>query len=147
MKVSQNYKEILRKRYRFSKTSWVSSDGNTYIGYNHTLKKGEVFLKNISKKEAKILFNRDIDTIERFLNRNLKRRIWQKHFDIMVSLCYDVGTKAVKNSLFFNYYICGNLEEAFSTYLNWAKVRGEFHTTLYNRRKEELTYVQYVDKE
>ena len=91
-----------------------------------------------------MLFNKDILVIEKFLNRNLNKKIPQKHFDIMVSLCYDVGTKAVKNSLFFNYYLVGDEYSAFKNYRTWCRVNGELSQSLYKRRKEELNYLDDI---
>jgi GH24 family phage-related lysozyme (muramidase) len=120
VKVSTQYKELLKRKFRFAKATWESSDGTLYIGYNHKVKPSDNFEKNITKKEATLLFNKDILVIEKFLNRNLNKKIPQKHFDIMVSLCYDVGTKAVKNSLFFNYYLVGDEYSAFKNYMTWC---------------------------
>ena len=144
MKVSTQYKELLKRKFRFAKATWESSDGTLYIGYNHKVKPSDNFEKNITKKEATLLFNKDILVIEKFLNRNLNKKIPQKHFDIMVSLCYDVGTKAVKNSLFFNYYLVGDEDSAFKNYMTWCRVNGELSQSLYKRRKEELNYLDDI---
>lgn len=135
---------MIKSRYKFNKTVWTSSLNIPYIGYNHVVKKTELFGQSITKKEAMILYNKDIKVIENFLNRNLGRNIPQRHFNIMVSLCYDIGTKALKNSSFFNLYILGELKEAFTYYLVWSKVKGEFSQSLHNRRKEELKYIFYI---
>ena len=71
MKVSTQYKELLKRKFRFAKATWESSDGTLYIGYNHKVKPSDNFEKNITKKEATLLFNKDILVIEKFLNRNL----------------------------------------------------------------------------
>lgn len=144
MKTSAQYKDTLKKKFRFAKAPWMSSEGTLYIGYNHTIKPKEQFIQNITKKEATLLFNKDLLVIEKFLNRNLNRQIPQAHFDIIVSLCYDVGTKAVKNSLFFNLYLVGDLHSAFKNYMNWCKVKGELSQSLYKRRKEELKYLNDI---
>ena len=144
MKVRTQYKELLKKKFRFAKATWESSDGTLYIGYNHKVKLSDNFEKNITKKEATLLFNKDILVIEKFLNRNLNKKIPQKHFDIIVSLCYDVGTKAVKNSLFFNYYLVGDEYSAFKNYMTWCRVNGELSQSLYKRRKEELNYLDDI---
>lgn len=144
MKICTQYKETLKKKFRFAKAVWESSDGTLYIGYNHKVKTTEQFEKHITKKEATLLFNKDILVIEKFLNRNLNKKIPQKHFDIMVSLCYDVGTKAVKNSLFFNYYLVGDVYSAFKNYMTWCRVNGELSQSLYKRRKEELNYLDDI---
>ena len=144
MKISAQYKELLKRKFRFAKATWESSDGTLYIGYNHKVKPSDNFEKSITKKEATLLFNKDILVIEKFLNRNLNKKIPQKHFDIMVSLCYDVGTKAVKNSLFFNYYLVGDEYSAFKNYMTWCRVNGELSQSLYKRRKEELNYLDDI---
>lgn len=141
MKISIQYKEQLRKKFRFSKSIWVSSVGISYIGYNHTIKKSEEFTKSITKKEAIKLFEKDIATIEKDITKALGREIEQKHFDIIVSLCYDVGLKAVKNSMFFNYYLSGDTYNCFDYYMIWSKYKGKYSQSLYNRRKEELHYI------
>ena len=79
MKISTQYKELLKKKFRFAKATWESSDGTLYIGYNHKVKPSDNFEKNITKKEATLLFNKDILVIEKFLNRNLNKKIPQKH--------------------------------------------------------------------
>ena len=143
MKTTKEYKEVLRKKYRFNKEVKYSNFDIPYIGYNHVVKSREAF-DTITRKEAIIIFNKDIKVIEKFLNRNLNREIPQRHFDIMVSLCYDIGTKAFKNSLFFNLYLLGEIKEAFKHYLVWGKSRGEYSQSLSNRRKDELTYIYYT---
>lgn len=144
MKISTQYKDTLKKKYRFNKSPWVASDGTLYIGYNHRVKEKEVFDSVLTRKEATLIFNKDILVIEKFLTRNLNRKVPQAHFDIMVSLCYDVGTKAVKNSSFFNLYKGGDITGAFGTYMYWCKSKGEFSQSLYKRRKEELSYINYT---
>lgn len=143
MKTSREYKDSLKRKFKFSKTIWTSSEGISYIGYNHTVKAQEEYLQPITKKEASLIFNRDILIIERFLNRNLTRTIPQRHFDIMVSLCYDIGSKALKNSNFFNLYLAGDIESSFKYFMIWSKRNGELVQSLYLRRKEELHYINY----
>lgn len=140
MRTTEEYKEALRKKYKFSKTIKYSSFDIPYIGYNHVVKSRDAF-DTLTRKEALIVYNKDIKVIENFLNRNLKREIPQRHFDIMVSLCYDIGTKAFKNSLFFNLYLLGEIKEAFKHYLVWGKIKGEYSQSLTNRRKDELNYI------
>lgn len=141
MKTSTQYKETLRKKFKYSQKPWESSLGISYIGYNHQIKKKEEFTKALSRKDALVLFNKDIVSIEKVLNKSLGKNIEQKHFDIMVSLCYDVGTKAVRNSMFFNYYLSGDTYNCFNYYMNWSKYKGKYSQSLYNRRKEELKYI------
>lgn len=143
MKITKEYKEVLRKKYRFNKSVKVLND-IPYIGYNHVVKAREGFDEGVTRREALIIFNKDVLVIEKFLNRNLNREIPQRHFDIMVSLCYDIGTKAFKNSLFFNLYLLGELKEAFKHYLVWGKSKGEPSQSLSNRRKDELKYIYYT---
>lgn len=141
MKTTQEYKRLLKLKYRFNKEVWSSSVGIPFIGYNHIIKSNEYFDKTITKKEANLLYDKDIKCIERFLNRSLPNKIPQRHFDIMVSLCYDIGTKAFKNSSFFNFYILGEVNEAFTYFLVWGRVKGENSQSLLKRRKEELKYI------
>lgn len=143
MKTCNEYKEKLKKKFRFNKSIWTTSQGTPYIGYNHAVKPTETFPDRISKKEASLIFDTDIRTIEKFLTRNLGRSIPQRHFDIMVSLCYDIGSKALKNSLFFNLYVAGDIDSAFKHYMTWGKKNGELIQSWYNRRKEELDYINY----
>lgn len=145
MKVDSEYKYKLKKKYRFSCNMWESTSGCLYIGYNHKVTSKQEILKyrntTMSRHIANKIFERDIMTIEKFLKRNLNRHISQKDFDIMVSLCYDRGTRAIKNSLFFSYYLIGNTEEAFKHYMQLSKHCGEQQFNFKRRRLEELEYV------
>lgn len=144
MKVDSSYKYKIKKQYKYSENMWESTSGLLYIGYNHTIRKQEISNYQdlaLSRYKANKLFDKDIITIEKFLNRNLNSEVFQKEFNAMVSLCYDVGTKTVKNSLFFNYYLIGNKEKAYSYYLNFSKYCGTLNPQWKKRRIEELHYL------
>lgn len=144
MQVSRSYKETLKKKYTFNKDVKEYANGISYIGYGHKVKDRESFDKSITRVVATDIFNKDIKGIVNFLNKTLNREVPQHHFDILVSLCYDMGTKAVRNSMFYNLYKKNFFEEAFSEYMTFSRQNGSLNKNFYKRRKEELRHIHYV---
>lgn len=64
-----------------------------YIGYSHLCLKGSYKEDNITKKEALVLLEKDLEKISKSLNKNLTIALNQNQFDSLVSLIYDIGIK------------------------------------------------------
>ena len=63
-----------------------------YIGYFHLITIGYK-KETISKKEAKLLLEKDLKNISKQLTKHLTITLNQNKFDALVSLAYDIGIK------------------------------------------------------
>lgn len=140
-RLSEEYKDKIKKKYKFSKTAWIDSSGLVFIGFNTRTDKDDS--RVLSRKTAEDLFKKDIKRIQTYLNRRLGKKIPENHYEILVALCYDVGTKALSNSLFFNLYLIGDISESFRHYLSLGRVNGQVSSSFLKRRKEELYHIKY----
>jgi len=113
------------------------------IGYGHTgllfgkpLKLGD----KITQSEAEILFRNDLKPFERVINESVKVQINQNQFDALMSLTYNIGPNAFKNSTLLKLLNQGDFEGANKEFTRWNKVGGgTISTGLTRRRTDEAS--------
>lgn len=147
MKVSDKMKEAIKKSRKFSSTMWLSEQtGLYYIGYGHIIpvnKIKEFIGVKITKKMAEALFEEDMWNCQSFVNKTIglqghcfREDIPQNHFDVMCHIRYDIGeSKLLKDSSFFLLYKKGLIAESAERIMVWKKYKGNYCSSLFNRRK------------
>ena len=147
MKVSDKMKEAIKKSRKFSSTMWLSEQtGLYYIGYGHIIpvnKVKEFIGVKITKKMAEELFEKDMWNCQSFVNKTIglqghcfREDIPQNHFDVMCHIRYDIGeSKLLKDSSFFLLYKKGLIAESAERIMVWKKYKGNYCSSLFNRRK------------
>ena len=147
MKVSDKMKETIKRCRKFSSTMWLSEQtGLYYIGYGHIIpvnKVKEFIGVKITKKMAEELFEEDMWNCQSFVNKTIglqghcfREDIPQNHFDVMCHIRYDIGeSKLLKDSSFFLLYKKGLIAESAERIMVWKKYKGNYCSSLFNRRK------------
>ena len=147
MKVSDKMKEAIKRSRKFSPTMWLSEQtGLYYIGYGHIIpvnKVKEFIGVKITKKMSEELFEEDMWNCQSFVNKTIglqghcfREDIPQNHFDVMCHIRYDIGeSKLLKDSSFFLLYKKGLIAESAERIMVWKKYKGNYCSSLFNRRK------------
>ena len=147
MKISDKMKEAIKRSRKFSSTMWLSEQtGLYYIGYGHIIpvnKVKEFIGVKITKKMAEELFEKDMWNCQSFVNKTIglqghcfREDIPQNHFDVMCHIRYDIGeSKLLKDSSFFLLYKKGLIAESAERIMVWRKYKGNYCSSLFNRRK------------
>ncbi len=91
------------------------------IGYGHVIQPGETFT-SITEQEAKELFRKDLTKYENAVADNVKVAIDQNQYDALVSLAYNIGPEAIKNSTLIEELNKGNYAGAANEFPKWNKV-------------------------
>ena len=97
----------------------------------------------ITKKMAEELFEKDMWNCQSFVNKTIglqghcfREDIPQNHFDVMCHIRYDIGeSKLLKDSSFFLLYKKGLIAESAERIMVWKKYKGNYCSSLFNRRK------------
>jgi lysozyme len=88
------------------------------IGYGHTpARRGQV----VSKARALQLLRKDLATAERAVNQLVKVPINQHRFDALVSLVFNIGTGAFKDSTLLRLLNKGDYQGASAQFGRWNK--------------------------
>ncbi len=112
------------------------------IGYGHLVKPGEYFSNGITERQAIALLRSDIAVAERAVQNNITSNLTQNQYDALVSLAYNIGASAFKNSTVVKYInnpdfhssIYSDLESAWKA---WNRTQGKVSNGLINRRQNE----------
>lgn len=139
MKISENGIDFIKKQEGEKLKAYLDSVGVWTIGVGHTktAQKG----MTITSKESAELLDIDLDEAENAVNTFVKSSLNQNQFDALVSLVFNIGVSAFKQSSLVRYLNVKDYKEAASRFLQWNKgrVRGVLIeiTGLTNRRKRE----------
>ena len=135
MKTSQAGINLIKKFERLRTTAYKCPAGVWTIGYGHTedVKKGDT----ISPEEAEEIFKEDLRIYEAIviqLNINLESR---GMFDALVSLAYNIGGPALRNSTLVRKLRTGDILGAADEFLRWNRAGKKVLPGLTTRRKAE----------
>ncbi len=110
------------------------------IGYGHTgMLNGRPLTLNdtITKFEAEQLFKNDLSAFERIINESVRVKINQNQFDALMSLSYNIGANAFKNSTLLKLLNKGDFTGARNQFYRWNKSGGKDSLGLTRRRAKE----------
>ncbi len=116
-------------------------DGNVKtIGYGTTIIKNKPVKSGmtITKEQAEEYLKDDLIQFERIVNRSVKSKINQNQFDSLVSIVYNIGGYAFKNSTLLklvNYD--PNDKNIHNEFMRWTRANGVILNGLIRRRKAE----------
>lgn len=97
------------------------------------VKKGDV----ITKEQAISYMKHDLEKFEGVVNTSVLVKLNQQQFDALVSLTYNIGSSAFKNSTLLKMLNSGQYKVAADQFLRWNKVNGKEVKGLTNRRVQE----------
>lgn len=110
------------------------------LGYSHTTSVKDPLYKvdKITKKEAEELLLKDLDRIDKLINRYLEVTITQNQYDALVSLVYDAGIKSVVGAGMFDFINDQNFDGATQLFRQWTRYKREPIYQLIKSRKAEI---------
>ena len=91
----------------------------------------------ITKAQAKEYKLHDLKEFESTVNTSVKVPLTQNQYDALVSLSYNIGSGAFKNSTLLKRLNSGDYKGAAEQFLAWNKVSGKKVQGLVNRREAE----------
>jgi GH24 family phage-related lysozyme (muramidase) len=92
------------------------------IGIGHLIKHGEKF-ETITREQAEDLLRRDLDPVVKDLRQLIKVQLNDNQFSALVSLAYNIGVGAFKNSTLLKKLNAENIEGVETEFLKWDKAR------------------------
>lgn len=121
----------------FSAQEYLCEAGARTIGFGHLVRANEDFSAGISREAAKMLLLSDLKTYEACVNQNVRVPVTQSQYNALVSLCYNIGTKAFGTSTLVKELNSGNVRKAADEFLRWKFVKQQESAGLLRRRQRE----------
>ena len=112
---------------------WTIGFGTTIYPNGIKVKKGDT----CTEAQAKAYMAHDLKKFESAVNSAVTVPINQNQFDALVSLAYNIGTSAFKNSTLVKKLNAGDIRGAAAQFNVWNKGGGKVMQGLVNRRKSE----------
>lgn len=140
MKVSNKGLELIKEFEGFSSVAYLCSAKKATIGYGNTFWEDGTPIKigeQISKERAETLLKHVVDNFSVAVEVDIKIEVTQNQFDAMVSLAYNIGLGAFKNSTLLRQLNRGNFVGASQEFLRWNKSNGKPLLGLTRRRERE----------
>ena len=140
MKISNKGLELIKEFEGFSSTAYLCSAKKATIGYGNTFWEDGTPVKigdQISKERAETLLKHVVDNFSVAVEVDIKIEVSQNQFDAMVSLAYNIGLGAFKNSTLLRQLNRGNFVGASQEFLRWDKSNGKPLLGLTRRREKE----------
>ncbi|MFA7085465.1 MAG: lysozyme [Aliarcobacter sp.] len=140
MKVSSKGLELIKEFEGFSSVAYLCSAKKATIGYGNTFWEDGTPVKigdQISKERAETLLKHVVDNFSVAVEVDIKIEVTQNQFDAMVSLAYNIGLGAFKNSTLLRQLNRGNFVGASQEFLRWNKSNGKPLLGLTRRRERE----------
>lgn len=91
----------------------------------------------IDQATADRLLRTGIVSYDQAVNKMLKVKVTQNQYDALVSLAYNIGTRALSTSTLMRKLNSGDYSGAADEFLRWNKSGGKVMPGLTNRRKAE----------
>ena len=112
---------------------WTIGTGTTVYPNGVKVKQGET----CTPEQAKAYFKHDLAKFEKTVNESVTVPLNQNQFDALVSLTYNIGSGAFKNSTLLKLLNKGDFQGAANQFLVWNKAGGKVMKGLVRRREAE----------
>lgn len=127
--------DLIKQHEGLRLKSYKDVGGVKTIGYGHT---GSGASKSkITEQEAEQLLVQDVQDAEQAVADLVNVPLEQNQFDALVSLVFNIGAGAFKNSTLLKKLNAGDVDGATKEFLRWNKVKGRVVSGLTNRRRQE----------
>lgn len=129
-------KTIIKDSESLQLRAYLCPAGVWTVGWGHTgpdVYKGLV----VTQGEAEVLLERDLRASESAINSLVKVRLSQDQFDALVSLVFNIGAGAFKDSTLLRLLNTGDFEGAAGQFKRWNKSKGKVLNGLTTRRNRE----------
>lgn len=135
MDFSDNGIEVIKRFEGFSAVPYKDAQGFS-IGYGHFIKPGENFTA-VSEAQARTLLKQDAAIANAAVKNSVKVPLTQNQHDALVSLTYNIGITAFRNSTLLKKLNAGDYSGAALQFARWDKSQGEVIAALSRRRANE----------
>ncbi|MDV4308884.1 glycoside hydrolase family protein [Acinetobacter baumannii] len=112
---------------------WTIGTGTTVYPNGVKVKQGDT----CTPEQAKAYFKHDLAKFEKTVNESVTVPLNQNQFDALVSLTYNIGSGAFKNSTLLKKLNKGDYKGAADQFLVWNKAGGKVMKGLVRRREAE----------
>jgi len=136
MEISQHGIDFMKDQEVFSAIPYKDVGKKPTIGYGHLIKFGESFTK-LTKEEATLLFEKDLEWAEFCVNNQVKVPLTQNQYDALVSLVFNIGVGKFFASTLLHFLNKKDYKGASEQFLRWIYVKGKKCHGLENRRAAE----------
>lgn len=130
-----NFEGLRLKAYDDGVGVWTIGYGTTKYPNGIRVKKGDT----CTLEQAKAYMQNDLKSFEQTVNNTVKVPLNQNQFDALVSLAYNIGSTAFKNSTLVKRLNEGNYNAAANQFDLWVNAGGKRMQGLVNRRAAERT--------
>jgi lysozyme len=130
-----NFEGLRLKAYDDGVGVWTIGFGTTKYPNGIRVKKGDT----CTLDQAKAYMQNDLKSFEQTVNNTVKVLLNQNQFDALVSLAYNIGSTAFKNSTLVRQLNEGNYKAAANQFNVWVNAGGKRMQGLVNRRAAERT--------
>lgn len=117
--------EFIAKHEGFSSKVYNDVGGKHTIGYGHLIKPGESF-ETVTKQEALDLLHTDVATAEKALKRNIEVVLRQHQYDALVSFTYNLGGKALSESIIKDHINSGQFDQAANDFIMYKSMENQY---------------------
>lgn len=131
----RNFESLRLNAYDDGVGVWTIGYGTTKYPNGIRVKKGDT----CTLDQAKAYMQNDLKSFEQTVNNTVKVPLNQNQFDALVSLAYNIGSTAFKNSTLVKRLNEGNYNAAANQFNVWVNAGGKRMQGLVNRRAAERT--------
>lgn len=128
-----NFEGLKLSAYDDGTGVWTIGYGTTRYPNGQLVSEGD----RCTLEQAKAYMQHDLKIFERAVNSAVKVPLKQNQFDALVSLAYNIGVGAFKNSSLLKNLNLGNYKEAANQFDVWVNAGGKRLQGLVNRRAIE----------
>ncbi|WP_335952328.1 lysozyme [Acinetobacter pittii] len=129
----KSFEGLRLKAYDDGVGVWTIGTGTTVYPNGVKVKQGDT----CTPEQAKAYFKHDLAKFEKTVNESVTVPLNQNQFDALVSLTYNIGAGALKNSTLLKLLNKGDYKGAADQFLVWNKAGGKVMKGLVRRREAE----------
>jgi lysozyme len=139
--VSDEGLTLIKNQEALRLEAYQDSNGIWTIGYGHT---GKVEGKSvgpgmkITHDQANVLLAGDLAIYEKAVENAIQRPATQAQFDAMVSLCFNIGASAFRESSVLRFFNLGKFDSAAKAFSLWIRDNDSIEEGLVYRRAAEI---------
>lgn len=148
--ISESGIEFIKRYEGVRYTAYNDVAGLRTIGVGHLLTKEELqgnYVKigsdkisadrSLTDQQVNDLLKQDLEPKMQTVRNAIKANITQSQFDMLVSLCFNIGQGAFKSSTVVRVINQGNFDQVPNAFMMWVKAGGKVVQGLVNRRQAE----------
>lgn len=128
---------FIQRAEGFRDRKYICAAGKETIGFGHVIRANEMIEEPMSVASATALLRADVIQFETAVNA-IGVSLTQSQFNALVSLCYNIGTRAFSESTLVKKLKNLDYEGAGKEFLRWKYIQGKVSPGLLKRRQQEL---------